>query len=114
MRCTVALGRPQVSIRSAGRRGWSAPATASRILSTRIERDCVGNSFSLLTGSSQQHRRQPERDLRERDQQADAEHLQDHELQHADIDLSRSEEHTSELQSLMRISYAVFCLKKHK
>src|SRR3546814_10614151 len=27
-------------------------------------------------------------------------------------DCSRSEEHTSELQSLMRISYAVFCLKK--
>src|SRR3546814_8191600 len=27
-------------------------------------------------------------------------------------DLFRSEEHTSELQSLMRISYAVFCLKK--
>src|SRR3546814_1358763 len=29
-------------------------------------------------------------------------------------DLARSEEHTSELQSLMRISYAVFCLKKKK
>src|SRR3546814_10429826 len=28
--------------------------------------------------------------------------------------LVRSEEHTSELQSLMRISYAVFCLKKKK
>src|SRR3546814_4056239 len=28
------------------------------------------------------------------------------------IDIGRSEEHTSELQSLMRISYAVFCLKK--
>src|SRR3546814_2884132 len=28
--------------------------------------------------------------------------------------ISRSEEHTSELQSLMRISYAVFCLKKKK
>src|SRR3546814_5296806 len=28
------------------------------------------------------------------------------------IAFSRSEEHTSELQSLMRISYAVFCLKK--
>src|SRR3546814_6158230 len=27
---------------------------------------------------------------------------------------TRSEEHTSELQSLMRISYAVFCLKKKK
>src|SRR3546814_3308228 len=30
----------------------------------------------------------------------------------ADRGESRSEEHTSELQSLMRISYAVFCLKK--
>src|SRR3546814_4749368 len=29
-------------------------------------------------------------------------------------DQRRSEEHTSELQSLMRISYAVFCLKKKK
>src|SRR3546814_5547191 len=29
-------------------------------------------------------------------------------------ELERSEEHTSELQSLMRISYAVFCLKKKK
>src|SRR3546814_6827691 len=29
-------------------------------------------------------------------------------------DVYRSEEHTSELQSLMRISYAVFCLKKKK
>src|SRR3546814_5823303 len=29
-------------------------------------------------------------------------------------DYGRSEEHTSELQSLMRISYAVFCLKKKK
>src|SRR3546814_10786228 len=31
-----------------------------------------------------------------------------------EIRASRSEEHTSELQSLMRISYAVFCLKKKK
>src|SRR3546814_8796161 len=30
------------------------------------------------------------------------------------VSMSRSEEHTSELQSLMRISYAVFCLKKKK
>src|SRR3546814_8942700 len=28
------------------------------------------------------------------------------------VQIARSEEHTSELQSLMRISYAVFCLKK--
>src|SRR3546814_1350518 len=32
----------------------------------------------------------------------------------SDIMFRRSEEHTSELQSLMRISYAVFCLKKKK
>src|SRR3546814_5224059 len=30
------------------------------------------------------------------------------------LGMARSEEHTSELQSLMRISYAVFCLKKKK
>src|SRR3546814_3219896 len=39
-----------------------------------------------------------------------------HELRHiAQINqvIQRSEEHTSELQSLMRISYAVFCLKKN-
>src|SRR3546814_4794072 len=32
----------------------------------------------------------------------------------SDAEKERSEEHTSELQSLMRISYAVFCLKKKK
>src|SRR3546814_5879784 len=32
----------------------------------------------------------------------------------AEMAVTRSEEHTSELQSLMRISYAVFCLKKKK
>src|SRR3546814_4761393 len=30
------------------------------------------------------------------------------------LEIGRSEEHTSELQSLMRLSYAVFCLKKNK
>src|SRR3546814_4523228 len=35
-------------------------------------------------------------------------------LSDSDIDQMRSEEHTSELQSLMRISYAVFRLKKKK
>src|SRR3546814_4752249 len=33
-------------------------------------------------------------------------------IEHAAHQVQRSEEHTSELQSLMRISYAVFCLKK--
>src|SRR3546814_8673909 len=36
----------------------------------------------------------------------------DHGVVAENISVYRSEEHTSELQSLMRISYAVFCLKK--
>src|SRR3546814_1109238 len=39
-------------------------------------------------------------------------HGQRHSEQHQRGPRPRSEEHTSELQSLMRISYAVFCLKK--
>src|SRR3546814_3172725 len=41
-------------------------------------------------------------------------HDQHHDRQFAELDAHRSEEHTSELQSLMRISYDVFCLKKKK
>src|SRR3546814_5413862 len=43
-------------------------------------------------------------------------HVAGHGLQHFGrrTPFRRSEEHTSELQSLMRISYAVFCLKKKK
>src|SRR3546814_7619800 len=41
-----------------------------------------------------------------------ADHDIDVDLRAATDDERRSEEHTSELQSLMRISYAVFCLKK--
>src|SRR3546814_2206349 len=46
---------------------------------------------------------------------AEMEALADVYVEHGSVhvaDLTRSEEHTSELQSLMRISYAVFCLKK--
>src|SRR3546814_10216916 len=39
-------------------------------------------------------------------------HVLTHGLHYASCVFERSEEHTSELQSLMRISYAVFCLKK--
>src|SRR3546814_3392099 len=38
----------------------------------------------------------------------------DRDRDRGDLGFVRSEEHTSELQSLMRISYAVFCLKKKK
>src|SRR3546814_1066767 len=44
----------------------------------------------------------------------EAERPQRIDLDGGKADFNRSEEHTSELQSLMRISYAVFCLKKKK
>src|SRR3546814_6782206 len=43
-----------------------------------------------------------------------ARHALRHRLDREVNEKNRSEEHTSELQSLMRISYAVFCLKKTK
>src|SRR3546814_6821866 len=46
----------------------------------------------------------------------DANNVEPRQGRESDLEGGRSEEHTSELQSLMRISYAVFCLtkKKHK
>src|SRR3546814_10745147 len=46
------------------------------------------------------------------DRQADVPELEDLPPRHRRY--ARSDEHTSELQSLMRISYAVFCLKKKR
>src|SRR3546814_7311015 len=48
------------------------------------------------------------------DDGSDVEYLDPDSYVLLDASLVRSEEHTSELQSLMRISYAVFCLKKQK
>src|SRR3546814_8440023 len=67
------------------------------------------------------HRRGQDRDV-ERDLAAEAgagiglarQHARFRRLQQNVVEGERSEEHTSELQSLMRISYAVFCLKKKK
>src|SRR3546814_8219849 len=70
----------------------------------------------------QHHRRHPLVSLRCRqlqDEQGSAAHDQGHDRRSGRCLCGiraplRSEEHTSELQSLMRISYAVFCLKKKK
>src|SRR3546814_9766287 len=54
------------------------------------------------------HRQSP------RDQRAQHQRERHGEPQYLRTDAHRSEEHTSELQSLMRTSYAVFCFKKKK
>src|SRR3546814_8684837 len=56
--------------------------------------------------------RQEGRPLRPLDLNALISHLSDLVTRTLGERIERSEEHTSELQSLMRISYAVFCLKK--
>src|SRR3546814_8489595 len=78
---------------------------------TLFRSPCDG--FSLVSGSARQAARMRRRGLSsvigsrtlpERAEKGDAPRQ----------GRGRSEEHTSELQSLMRISYAVFCLKKKK
>src|SRR3546814_2033570 len=77
-------------------RSWVAELL--RDLALRVPPN-VGEGLRTLIDGARQGRRFAALDL---EQQRDV------------LDLFRSEEHTSELQSLMRISYAVFCLKKKK
>src|SRR3546814_4925506 len=77
----------------------------------RVERssDMAGNAFSMFETAISLEAMVRERTAQLEDALA--------KLAEANADLAsahRSEEHTSELQSLMRISYAVFCLKKKK
>src|SRR3546814_6870734 len=69
----------------------------------------VGEAEARAEGHRQhRHRR------RDRQQRGSAHALADGAAHGEDATDARSEEHTSELQSLMRNSYAVFCLKKKK
>src|SRR3546814_2154956 len=77
--------------------GFEEPA---RVREMPFGRRCVGHRLRARIGVGQRRREA----LRERARRGET----PGQLR----DLIRSEEHTSELQSLMRISYAVFCLKK--
>src|SRR3546814_9226383 len=76
--------------------------------------DASGDTVSIDTGGL------VNRNLSEREfvatygNRADAQDREIKALKEGQVSRPRSEEHTSELQSLMRISYAVFCLKKKK
>src|SRR3546814_4595680 len=71
--------------------------------------EASGNTFTWSERESLAELEQPER--MEAIKEEHAKHVRAKAASGADL---RSEEHTSELQSLMRISYAVFCLKKKK
>src|SRR3546814_9789935 len=73
----------------------------------RTPRQFLGELDALCLAARQRRRLLPDLDIAKA-------HADEHRHLLADRRhrLERSEEHTSELQSLMRISYAVFCLKK--
>src|SRR3546814_6298910 len=74
---------------------------------------CSGDGFELVFAHPRGHerkQRQPEQQVQIGPHDAASNAVGG--MQH--VMMVRSEEHTSELQSLMRISYAVFCLKKKK
>src|SRR3546814_7699310 len=70
--------------------------------------------YTTLFRSRREHAHSQRRRLAIVRREAGGDHLVQICRQHVDAAGRRSEEHTSELQSLMRISYAVFCLKKKK
>src|SRR3546814_9013865 len=82
----------------------AAASPAAIDAQSRLRRFLPRNSFSA----------NPERDFRDAHDLAVRLHDRRHGANTEATDQERSEEHTSELQSLMRISYAVFCLKKKK
>src|SRR3546814_10808560 len=89
-------------------RGVRQPVTAQEFLARGLDQLRVLDQFAAMAGVLRKEM-SDETDLRgDRIEPAD-QHQQRH---RHDLVRSRSEEHTSELQSLMRISYAVFCLKK--
>src|SRR3546814_4737748 len=108
---------------SHGPRAVHETQTSEHVLEHRVDGVAIGQQVALATAEVRRVAdfRRPRLQVVAGD--ADVEHLavldevQQRRRRHAldvvvEAQLRRSEEHTSELQSLMRISYAVFCLKK--
>src|SRR3546814_10370447 len=109
---------------------WSSDVCSSDLIAVRLFADEQDRPLRFaarpdreVEHHARQHRHHNRHDVGrnarqvdDRDRAAVAGQAEDarHELAHGVADQHRSEEYTSELQSLMRISYAVFCLKKKK
>src|SRR3546814_1260759 len=112
LQARVAHGRAHDEVALAGRGRGQAAHVDDLVLAAAqavvLEADHVGQLLEVVDHAQVLEERL---DVRQRDR---VDRLGDvaRPLLHGDA--VRSEEHTSELQSLMRISYAVFCLKKKK
>src|SRR3546814_8142853 len=99
---------------------WSSDVCSSDLGDAEQQRRAQGHAHDILNQRLPRNRNaaahtHADEDLGKRIQQdADNDHAEDCIFTRHDSTPVRSEEHTSELQSLMRISYAVFCLKKKK
>src|SRR3546814_8140278 len=82
--------------------GLEAAKQGGRIVVALDDCDHIGEAADRRAERGRRHDRRHRR------------HAADRRQRRRDLRARRSEEHTSELQSLMRISYAVFCLKKKK
>src|SRR3546814_1602280 len=80
----------------------SSPPSSRRVLHSWQWSACLGSTGAKHDGQYSKARCPRAKNVTEESSKSDSDCLR------------RSEEHTSELQSLMRISYAVFCLKKKK
>src|SRR3546814_4256923 len=96
---------------------WSSDVCSSDLADTEIAGDLhtIGNEgIRAVMRDGRRHRRPHQVGIMLPALQRLADVLHAHLVRREAVFLDRSEEHTSELQSLMRISYAVFCLKKKK
>src|SRR3546814_3789796 len=75
-----------------------------------LQQNAAGARIEIGIGRTGRDDKAGEREDRQSQRRKHARHLK--RMEYRGWPQSRSEEHTSELQSLMRISYAVFCLKK--
>src|SRR3546814_10771998 len=90
---------------------WSSDVCSSDLLYDYIVRDILCSSQDDAVVAPGGRQTNAHRHMKEQDHESS---LQDRSYRYRRSHGLRSEEHTSELQSLMRISYAVFCLKKKK
>src|SRR3546814_8781116 len=109
-RAAAALGSEQV-VRVEPARAPCEQTAAQEVSGCQRQIESVGRKDRVVDDRNGSKKLDDPDDIGQRGRLEQRDKLRDQGREHV---AERSEEHTSELQSLMRISYAVFCLKKKK